>query len=96
MSTTSTTLKLPDELKRRIAALVEGTGKTPHAFMVEALEAQTRQAELRQAFVREAGEALDEMDRTGRGYAAKEVHAHMRARVAGQRTPRPKAKAWRK
>ncbi len=40
-------LDLPIELKRRIASLVRGTGKTPHAFMVEAIEAKTRQAELR-------------------------------------------------
>ena len=40
-------LDLPVELKRRIAALVRGTGKTPHAFMVEAIEAETRLAEQR-------------------------------------------------
>jgi predicted transcriptional regulator len=37
----ATTIKLPPELKDRIAAVVEGTGKSAHAFMVEAIEHQT-------------------------------------------------------
>jgi predicted transcriptional regulator len=40
MSTTNT-LKLPQELKQRIAAAATDAGKSPHAFMVEALAAQT-------------------------------------------------------
>lgn len=47
----TTTLKLPDELKERIAAVATEAGKTPHAFMVEALAAQTALAERRRAFV---------------------------------------------
>jgi hypothetical protein len=40
----TTTLKLPDDLKARIAVVAEQTGKTPHAFMVEALQRQTKLA----------------------------------------------------
>jgi predicted transcriptional regulator len=35
----TTTLKLSEELKIRIAAAAEAAGKTPHGFMVEALAA---------------------------------------------------------
>ena len=38
--TATTTLKLPDELKARIAAVAQQSGKSAHAFMVEALELQ--------------------------------------------------------
>jgi len=34
----ATSLKLPDDLKRRIERHAAGVRKTPHAFMVEALE----------------------------------------------------------
>lgn len=34
--TATTTLKLPDDLKARIAAAAEQSGKSPHAFMVAA------------------------------------------------------------
>ena len=37
----TTTLKLPEELKSRIAKIAETAGKAQHAFMVEALEAET-------------------------------------------------------
>ena len=40
-------LDLPAKLKRRIAAVARSTGKTPHAFMVEAIETETRLAEQR-------------------------------------------------
>jgi hypothetical protein len=36
----TTTLKLPVELKERITPLAESAGKSPHAWMVEALEQQ--------------------------------------------------------
>lgn len=39
------TLKLSDKLKARIASAAQQTGKTSHAFIVEALELQTELAE---------------------------------------------------
>ena len=39
-----TSLKLPDALKKRIAALVEGSGRSAHAFMVEAIARETERA----------------------------------------------------
>ena len=38
MPTIATSLKLPAELKARVDALAEAAGKSPHAFMVEAIE----------------------------------------------------------
>ena len=46
----STTLKLPEDLKQRIGPLAEFAGKTPHAWMIEALEAQALLAEKRKEF----------------------------------------------
>ena len=59
----TTTLKLPDQLKDRIADVVDGTGKTPHAFMVEAIEQQTRLAEQRKSFVADALKAREHATR---------------------------------
>jgi predicted transcriptional regulator len=92
----ATTLKLPAELKERIATLIEGSGKSMHAFLLEAVEAQTRQAERRQRFVADALEARADALRTGSGYAAAKVHAWMRSRLAGKKRARPKASSWRK
>jgi predicted transcriptional regulator len=90
----STTLKLPERLKRRIAPLARSAGKTPHAWMVEALEAHTALAERRRTFVADALAAEKEAERSGRVYAAAEVHPYLRARVAGRKAKRPKPARW--
>lgn len=90
-----TTLKLPAELKERIRAVVAGTGQSVHAFMLEAIERETASAEKRKSFVADAITAREEFARSGSGYDAREVHAYFRARAAGKRAPRPKAKRWR-
>ncbi|HEY5922223.1 MAG TPA: hypothetical protein VIV11_11155 [Kofleriaceae bacterium] len=63
--------------------------------MLNAIERETARAEKRKAFVTEALEARADFAKTGLGYSAREVHAHMRARAAGKRSARPKAKRWR-
>lgn len=93
MSTTS--LKLTDELKQRAAAAAQDQGVTPHAFMVAAIESATTAAERRAGFVADALAARTAMLESGQGYEADEVHAYLRSRVAGKKSPRPKAKPWR-
>jgi predicted transcriptional regulator len=85
----TTTLKLPTELKSRIAPLAEAAGKTPHAWMIEALSEEARRAEARAAFVAEALEAEAETESSGKVYAADEVFASMKKRIAGKDASRP-------
>lgn len=94
MATTS--LKLSDELKTRVAALAQGAGMTSHAFMVEAIERQARLAELRGGFIAEALASRDEAHETGKAYAAADVHAYMEARARGETPKRPMARKWRR
>lgn len=93
MSTTS--LKLPDTLKLRTVAAARRAGKTPHAFMVEAIEQAASAAELRAQFSSDAARARKTTIKTGRGYTAEDVHAYLRDRIVGKKAPRPKAKVWR-
>lgn len=86
----TTTLKLPEELKARIAPLAEATGKSPHAWMIEALEARVVKSEAYAEFLAEALEADREMTEMGEGYAAEDVHAYLRAIIAGKEAKRPK------
>ena len=92
---TTTSLKLPAELKQRAAAIAQRAGITPHAFMVGAIEQAASAAEQRTAFVESALAARDEMRRTGKGYDAEEVHAYVKARIAGTKPAKPKARSWR-
>jgi len=89
------TLKLPPELKDRVTSVVKGTDKSPHAFMVEAIELQTTLAEKRRAFVSDARKALAHAMRTGKGYTLEDVKAYYAARAAGKKATRPRLKRWR-
>jgi len=90
----TTTLKLPEKLKKRIAPLAESAGKTPHAWMVEALETLATLAEKRKAFVAGALAAEREAERTGKVYAFDDVHRYMRALAQGKKVRRPKPVKW--
>lgn len=93
MSTTS--LKLPDDLKQRAVAAAQKQGVSPHAFMIHAIEQAATAAERRAGFVAEAQAARDQMLKTGKGYEADAVHAHIKARIAGRKSAKPKAVSWR-
>ncbi|MES1927313.1 hypothetical protein [Salinisphaera sp. T31B1] len=63
MSTTS--LKLPDELKARIQRAAEARDTSAHAFMVESLQNAVTAAEQQLAFHADAQDAWQEMCETG-------------------------------
>ncbi len=86
----ATTLKLPEPLKARIAPLAEAEGKSPHAWMIEALEERVARCEAYAAFLAEALEAERHMTETGEAYDADEVHAYLKAVVAGEQPDFPK------
>ncbi len=50
--------------------------------------------ERRASFVAEAQAAREQALASGKGYAADEVHAYLKARVAGRKSTKPTAKSW--
>ena len=86
------TLKMPEELKKRINDLAAASGKSPHAFMIDALAAQTAREELRGAFVASALEARQEVARYGQVMEAADVHKWLLARAGGGKAARPRAR----
>jgi predicted transcriptional regulator len=93
MSTTS--LKLSDDLKKRAADAAQQLGVSPHAFMISAIEQAATAAEQRARFVDDARSSRIAMVKSGQGYEADKVHAFIKARVAGKKIARPKARSWR-
>ncbi|PWT75207.1 MAG: hypothetical protein C5B46_02895 [Proteobacteria bacterium] len=96
MPNIATSLKLPEELKARVEAVAGAAGKSPHAFMIEAIERETARAERFDAFIDEALLAEQEMEESGLYYAAEDVFRYAIARAEGRPTRRPKPKSWRK
>lgn len=93
MSTTS--LKLPTDVKQLAIAAAKLQGISPHAFMVSAIREAAKNAEKWKQFVAGAVAAKAEAIQSGEGYAAEDVYAYLRAKVHGQPVDKPKAKAWR-
>jgi predicted transcriptional regulator len=86
----STTLKLPQTLKSRVADAAAAAGKTPHAFMVEAIEAQTALCERRRAFIGDALAAREEVAQFGLVYDGDEVLSYLKARLDQGEPARPR------
>lgn len=92
---TTTSLKLPAELKQRAANVASQLGISTHAFMIGAIEQAAIAAERRARLLAEASEARHEMLESGKGFDAEAVHAYLEAKVSGKPAGRPKARAWR-
>ena len=86
------TLKLPESLKERINALASASGKSPHAFMVDALAAQIAREENRDAFVASALEARPDVAAYGKVMEAADVHGWLLSRASGAKAARPRAR----
>ena len=91
MPPTATTLKIPDALKERLNALAEAEGKSPHAYMIEALEQQAQRAERQRAYLAAGDAALRDYEKTGIAYAMEDVERYVVALAEGRAGAKPKA-----
>jgi predicted transcriptional regulator len=83
-------LRVPPEVKKKVARLADAKDTTPHAFMLEAIREKVEAEETRAAFHAEARRRLARMKKTGMGIPADEVLAYFRERAAGRDPQRPK------
>lgn len=88
----TTTIRIEDDLKARVAAAAEKAGKTPHAFILDAIAQTVEQAELDDAFHRLADERWTRVLATGRTVPWDEARAYIESRARGERTRRPAAR----
>lgn len=91
---TSTSLKLPDDLKLKAIAATQAAGLTPHAFMVDAIRRAVAASQKSAQFIEDAKAARTRMLVTGMGYDAKKVHAYLRERLVNSEAPAPEVKPW--
>ena len=85
-----TTLKLPEDLKARLSAQAQAEGKTPHAYMLEALREKVERADRRRAYLDAGAAALDQYGRTGIAYAMEDVEQYILGLAAGKTPSRPR------
>jgi predicted transcriptional regulator len=90
----TTTIRIEDDLKARVAASAARSGKTPHAFIVDAIARTVEQAELDEEFHRIAKERWAEFLRDGKTVPWEEAKAYLRSKAAGKAARRPAARKF--
>ncbi len=85
-------LRIPDDVKRRVERLAADLDSTAHAFMLEAIRGRVEAEEARAEFRAQAEQRLVEMKRAKVGVPAGEVFTWLDAHAAGKKTktPRPR------
>lgn len=86
----TTSLKLPGELKEKIAKLAQGVAQTPHAYMVEAIAQKVERDQKRQDFIRAALKSQEQFKRTGIAYRHDDVWDYVMKLAKGQKARKPK------
>jgi len=89
---TTTTIRLEEELKVRLAAAAKLLGKSPHALILDSIAKMVEQVELDDDFHRVADERWAEILATGETIPWDEARAYLKARARGQQTVRPVAR----
>ena len=85
----TTTLKIPERLKERIARLAKQTRQSAHSFMLRALEREVSREERMRDFVKAALASDAAAEAGGAIYRAEDVHAWMERLAKGEKPPRP-------
>ncbi|MDQ0006853.1 putative transcriptional regulator [Variovorax boronicumulans] len=88
----TTTIRLDDELKARIAAAAARSDKSSHAFILEALSDLVERSELDEELHRIADKRWAALQRTGESVAWEDAAAYLKARAAGKKVRRPAAR----
>jgi len=92
MYMSTTTIRLPPDLKARVAAAAKQAGTTAHGFILDAIAEKTRQAELRTDFIAEAEARYEQITATGKTIAWEEMRKYLEARRTGKQARRPTAR----
>jgi predicted transcriptional regulator len=89
----TTTIRLPQTLKARVARAAERAGTTTHGFILEAIAEKAGQAELRADFEDAAQSRYAKIAASGKTVPWTEMRRYLERRAAGKKAARPKARA---
>jgi predicted transcriptional regulator len=92
----TTTIRIEDELKARVAASAARSGKTTHAFIVDAIAQTVARAELDEQFHHVADERWAKLLATGKTVPWDEARVYLQARAAGEHPRKPAARKPRR
>lgn len=87
----TTTVRLPDDLKDRIARAAERAGITSHAFILDAIAERVDAEERRNEFHETAEDRYAQIVASGETIPWSEMRTYLEDRVAGKKSTRPAA-----
>jgi predicted transcriptional regulator len=93
---TTTTIRLPEALKTRIANVAALAETTAHNFILEAIAEKTTQAEQRNAFLAEANTRYATVLTTGKVVTKAEMKRYVLAKAKNKSTAKPATTSFSK
>lgn len=88
----TTTIRLPDDLKARVARAAERAGTTSHNFILEAIAEKTEQQDRRDDFHDTADKRYADIAASGQTIPWDAMRAYLLQRIAGKPAARPAPK----
>lgn len=89
---TTTTIRMTDELKARVAAAAKRAGTTSHGFILAAIAEKAEADELRADFDAVAEDRYARIVATGKTIPWAEMRGYLENRLAGEAARRPAAR----
>lgn len=88
----TTTIRLPDQLKARVAAAAKRAGTTTHSFILEAIAEKADDEERRSDFHEVAEKRYADIIASGKTIPWSEMRTYLESRLAGKKPRRPTAR----
>jgi predicted transcriptional regulator len=88
----TTTIRLPEKLKVRVADAARQAGTTSHNFILEAIAEKADLAERRAEFDDVAAQRYAHIVESGEAISWNEMRSYLEARIAGKPARRPRAR----
>jgi len=88
----TTTIRLPKDLKTRVAAAAERAGKTAHGFILEAIAEKADREAQSAEFLDAAEKRYANIVASGKTIPWNKMRAYLEDRVAGRTAVRPSAR----
>jgi predicted transcriptional regulator len=86
----TTTIRLPQDLKQRVTRAAKRSGATAHGFILEAIREKAEQEERRAEFMDTAERRYAEIAASGRTVSWNEMRRYLKRRLAGAKVARPR------
>lgn len=89
---TTTTIRLPDDLKARVAAAAEKSGQSAHSFILEAIAEKAESTERYSEFQETADKRFAAIAASGKTIPWSQMRLYLEGRISGRKVRRPAAR----